>query len=128
MNKRQRLEATFVGAGVDRLPVALWRHWPVDDLHAPELARATLTFQESYDFDFIKVTPNSNYCVEGYGAQTTWQGNEEGTYAWNGRVIQIQSPDDWERLQPLDPRQGLLGEVLGANHMIGETGSVKYRV
>lgn len=118
MNKRERLEATFAGAVVDRPPVALWRHWPLDDLHGPELARATLAFQGSYDFDFIKVTPNSNYCVEGYGAEATWQGNEEGTYLWKNRVIQ--SPADWERLRPLDPNRGLLGEVLETNRIIGE--------
>lgn len=118
MKKRERLEATFANAAVDRPPVALWRHWPIDDLHGPELARATLTFQATYDFDFIKVTPNSNYCVAGYGAEANWQGNEEGTYLWQTRVIQ--SPADWERLRPLDPNSGLLGEVLEANRIIGE--------
>jgi uroporphyrinogen decarboxylase len=118
MKKRARLEATFAGAAVDRPPVALWRHWPVDDLHGPELARATLAFQATYDFDFIKVTPNSNYCVEGYGAQANWLGNEEGTYVWGTRVIQ--TPEDWTRLQPLDPYSGLLGEVVEANRMIGQ--------
>lgn len=118
MNKRERLEATFAGAAVDRPPVALWRHWPVDDRHGAELARATLTFQATYDFDFIKVTPNSNYCLSGYGAEALWQGNEEGTYRWPTRLIQ--SPDDWEKLRPLDPTSGLLGEVLEANRIIGE--------
>lgn len=118
MKKRTRLEATFAGAAVDRPPVALWRHWPIDDLHGTELARATLTFQETYDFDFMKVTPNSNYCVEGYGAEANWRGNEEGAYLWGTRVIQ--SPMDWEKLRPLDPNSGLLGEVLEANRIIGE--------
>lgn len=118
MSKRQRLEATFAGEAVDRPPVALWRHWPVDDGHGPELARATLAFQRDYDFDFIKVTPNSNYCVEGYGAEAIWQGSTEGSYGWGTRVIQ--TPDDWRKLQPLDPNSGLLAEVLEANRQIGE--------
>jgi uroporphyrinogen decarboxylase len=99
--------------------VALWRHWPVDDLRGDELARATLVFQNIYDFDFIKVTPNSNFAVDGYGATTTWKGNEEGTYAWGPRVIR--SPEDWFKLKPLDPGAGLLGEVLKANRLIGQT-------
>lgn len=119
MSKRQRLEATFAGEAVDRPAVALWRHWPVDDGHGPELARATLAFQRDYDFDFIKVTPNSNYCVEGYGAEALWQGSAEGSYGWGARVIQ--TPDDWTRLRPLDPNAGLLAEVLEANRQIGET-------
>ena len=118
MSKRARLEAACAGARVDRSPVALWRHWPMDDQYGPELARATLDFQHTYDFDFIKVTPNSDYCVAGYGATSRWQGNEEGTRVWGPRLIQ--GADDWAALRPLDPRAGLLGEVLEANRLIGE--------
>jgi uroporphyrinogen decarboxylase len=119
LTKRQRLEATFTGAAVDRPAVALWRHWPIDDLTGPDLARATLDFQRTYDFDFIKVTPNSNYCVSGYGAQSRWEGNPEGSYGWTRRAIN--SPEDWLKLKPLDPRQGLLAEVIEANRLIGQS-------
>ncbi|MCB0191578.1 MAG: uroporphyrinogen decarboxylase [Anaerolineae bacterium] len=119
MSKRERLEATINGAAVDRPPVALWRHWPVDDQFGDELARASLTFQETFDFDIIKVTPSSNFCVEGYGATTSWLGNLEGTRAWGPRIIQ--TPEDWEQLKPLDPTQGLLGEVVEANRLIGQS-------
>lgn len=117
MSKRARLEAAFSGGQVDRPAVALWRHWPVDDLYGDELARATITFQKSYDFDFIKVTPNSIYCLAGYGAEAYWEGNEEGTYLWGPRVIQ--DAEDWTKLKPLDPKAGLQGEVLEANRLIG---------
>lgn len=118
MTKRQRLEATFAGAAVDRPAVALWRHWPVDDRRGDELARATLEFQRTYDFDFIKITPSSDFSVTGYGAESHWIGNEEGTREWGARIIQ--SPEDWTRLKPLDPHQGLLGEVIEANKLIGQ--------
>lgn len=118
MSKRERLEAAFAGQPVDRPPVALWRHWPVDDQRGDELARATLVFQHTFDFDFIKVTPSSNYCVAGYGAESAWEGNQEGTRTWGRRVIQ--APEDWAKLKPLDPNQGLPGEVLQANKIIGD--------
>jgi uroporphyrinogen decarboxylase len=118
MTKRQRLEATFIGDSVDRPPVALWRHWPVDDQRGADLARATLDFQRTYDFDFIKVTPNSDFCVAGYGAESSWEGNQEGTRTWGRRVIQ--RPEEWTALRPLEPRQGLQGEVLAANTAIGQ--------
>jgi uroporphyrinogen decarboxylase len=118
MTKRQRLEATFAGAPVDRPAVALWRHWPVDDRRGDDLARATLEFQRTFDFDFIKITPSSDFSVTGYGAESYWVGNEEGTREWGPRVIQ--SPEDWTKLKPLDPHQGLLGEVIEANKLIGQ--------
>ncbi len=119
MSKRERLEAALAGGPVDRPPVALWRHWPVDDQHGEELARAALAFQSSYDFDFIKVTPASNFCVAGYGATSAWRGNEEGTRSWGPRVIQ--TPEDWLNLRALDPYDGLQGEVLAANSIIGQS-------
>ncbi|MFQ5613364.1 MAG: uroporphyrinogen decarboxylase family protein [Anaerolineae bacterium] len=117
MSKRARLEATLAGEAVDRPAVALWRHWPVDDQRGQDLARASLEFQRAYDFDFMKVTPSSNYCVADYGATTSWQGNQEGTRAWGPRIIQ--SPGDWTRLKPLDPRWGLQAEILQALQIIG---------
>ena len=45
MTKRERLEATMAGQAVDRPAVALWRHFPVDDRRAQELAAAQSAFQ-----------------------------------------------------------------------------------
>jgi uroporphyrinogen decarboxylase len=118
MSKRRRLEATIAGEPVDRLAVALWRHWPVDDQEAETLARAQLDFQRLYDFDFMKVTPSSNYCVAGWGAESHWVGNQEGNREWGAPVIR--QPEDWGRLRVLDPRNGLLDEVRRALSIIGQ--------
>jgi uroporphyrinogen decarboxylase len=118
MSKRDRLARIFAGEEADRPGVALWRHWPGDDLSGDAFAAATITFQKTFDFDFVKVTPNSVYCIEGYGAKAQWIGNEEGTYSWGSRAIT--EPEDWVRLKPLDPRKGLMGEVLTANRLIGD--------
>jgi uroporphyrinogen decarboxylase len=118
MTKRERLEATIAGQPVDRIAVALWRHWPGDDQRAEGLARATLDFQWMFDFDFIKVSPSSNYCIAGWGAESRWVGNQEGTREWGPRVIQ--QPEDWTRLQVLDPTSGLLGEIRRTLIIIGD--------
>jgi len=109
-NKRQRLEACLSGGIPDRPPVALWRHFPVDD-QAPEgLAQAAYDFQRSYDFDLVKLTPASSFCLKDWGVQDEWQGSSEGTRTYTRRVIH--APDDWERLAVLDPYAGFLGEQL----------------
>jgi uroporphyrinogen decarboxylase len=118
MNKRERLEATVAGQEVDRPAVALWRHWPSDDQRAVDLARATADFQHTYDFDFVKCMPSSNYCIADWGAQSWWVGNEEGTRTWGPRVIQ--QPEDWAKLPVLDPYQGTLAEAGRALDMIGQ--------
>ena len=117
MSRRERLEATIAGEPVDRVAVALWRHWPGDDQRAEDLACSTLDFQRVFDFDFIKVTPSSNYCLAGWGAETRWVGNQEGTREWGSRVIQ--GPEDWTQLQAQDPYSSLLDEIRQALVIIG---------
>jgi uroporphyrinogen decarboxylase len=56
--------------------------------------------------------------VAGYGAESQWVGNEEGTREWGARIIR--SPEDWLKLKPLEPQVGLFREVIEANKLIGQ--------
>lgn len=116
MDKRERLHATLTGAPVDRAPVALWRHFPVDDQRPEDLAAATLEWQTQFDWDFVKVTPASSFMLRDYGAEDEWRGEPEGTRQYTRRVIQ--RPADWRALAPLDPRRGALGGQLRALALI----------
>ena len=107
---RQRMENCLAGAKLDRPPVALWRHFPVDDQTPEGLAKATLNFQKIYDFDLVKVTPASSFCLKDWGAQDEWRGATEGTRDYTSRVVQ--KPEDWFKLRPLEPDQGKLGAQL----------------
>lgn len=107
---RARLETCLSGVRPDRVPVALWRHFPVDDQNPGRLAAATAAFQDLYDFDLIKVTPSSSFCVRDWGVQDEWRGEPEGTRQYTRRVIH--SPEDWEKLALLDPTKGHLGAQL----------------
>ncbi|HKZ70639.1 MAG TPA: uroporphyrinogen decarboxylase family protein [Anaerolineales bacterium] len=116
MDKRERLHAALNGESVDRIPVALWRHFPVDDQRPTDLAMATVEWQAAYDFDFVKVTPASSFCIKDWGADDEWRGNPEGTRDYTRRVIH--RPDDWYTLNTLDPTQGRLGDQLRALDLI----------
>ena len=98
---RERLRACLAGELPDRPPVALWRHFPVDDQSPETLAAATLHWQRAYDFDFVKVTPASSFCLKDWGADDVWEGHTEGTRRYVKRVIT--RPEDWSRLPELDP-------------------------
>jgi len=109
-NHRERLEVCLTGQKPDRVPVSLWRHFPVDDQKPAGLAAATAQFQDQYDFDFIKVTPASSYCIKDWGVEDRWEGNTEGTRTYTKRIINV--PDDWKKLKILDPTHGNLGQQL----------------
>ena len=98
---RERVETCILGELPDRPPVALWRHYPVDDQSPENLAKAHLEYQRTYDFDLVKVTPASSFCLKDWGANDVWEGNTEGTRRYTNNVIS--KPGDWEHLQVLDP-------------------------
>jgi uroporphyrinogen decarboxylase len=107
---RTRIETCLAGGTPDQTPVALWRHFPVDDQTPQGLAAATAAFQRQYEFDLVKVTPASSFCLKDWGIRDRWAGNPEGTRDHLNTVIQ--SPEDWRKLFPLDPKKGSLGDQL----------------
>lgn len=111
LSHRERLHACLTGdKALDRPPVALWRHFPVDDQDPETLARAALDFQNRYDFDLLKVTPASSFSIKDWGAEDAWEGHTEGTRRYTSRVIE--KPQDWERLPMLSPSSPHLARQL----------------
>jgi len=107
MDHWRRIEAAIAGQPTDRVPVALWRHFPVDDQDAGKLAERTLEWQRKWDFDLVKFMPSGTYSVEDWGAQSVYEPNFNGarTIAAAG----VRRAADWRRLARLDPKKGVLG-------------------
>jgi uroporphyrinogen decarboxylase len=97
----ERMQAAIHGEMLDRPPVALWRHFPVDDQSPELLAEAHLHYQQEYDFDLVKVTPASSYSLKDWGVDDQWVGDTEGTRRYTRRIIH--EPRDWESLRVLNP-------------------------
>ncbi len=115
-SKRKRLEAIMAGELPDRPAVALWRHWPGDDQDAAALASTHVRWQQDHDWDFLKVGPASSYSVVDWGVKDRWIGHIEGTR--ESYELPIEVPDDWERLQPLDPTRGMLATQIEALRLV----------
>ncbi|MEO5887537.1 MAG: uroporphyrinogen decarboxylase family protein [Anaerolineales bacterium] len=113
---RERIQAAIKGETIDRPPVALWRHFPVDDQSPETLANATLHFQSNYDFDLVKVTPTSSFSVKDWGVDDEWVGDTEGTRRYTQRVIQ--DARDWESLPLLEPSAPHLARQLACLRII----------
>jgi uroporphyrinogen decarboxylase len=105
---RDRMQSCLGMKQMKQPPVALWRHFPVDDQNPGNFARAIANFQDTFDFDLIKVTPSSSFCIKDWGILDEWKGNVEGTRDITSFVIE--KPEDWEKLSKLDPNQGVLND------------------
>jgi uroporphyrinogen decarboxylase len=113
---RERIQAAIKGETLDQPPVALWRHFPVDDQSPETLANAILHFQNNYDFDLVKVTPASSFSVKDWGVDDEWVGDTEGTRRYTQRVIH--DARDWESLTILEPSAPHLAGQLACLHLI----------
>lgn len=116
MDKRERLQRAVLGESVDRIPVALWRHWPGDDQRTADLAQSIIDFQRHYDWDFVNVTPAPSYAVIDYGLQDEWEGTPDGS-----RIVRrspVRRSLDWTELRVLDPSHGELGKQLIGLRMV----------
>jgi uroporphyrinogen decarboxylase len=113
---KERIQACLNNEMLDRPPVALWRHFPVDDQDPKSLADATLNFQRTYDFDLVKVTPASSFCVRDWGVEDEWMGDTEGTRRYTKRIIH--DPRDWEKLPVFEPNVAHLAAQLACLRFI----------
>jgi uroporphyrinogen decarboxylase len=116
MSHRERIQACISNEKTDRPPIALWRHFPVDDQDPETLAASTLHFQNTYDFDILKVTPASSFSVKGWGVEDQWMGDSEGSRQYTKRVIH--KPEDWQKLNVLEPTSAHLAGQLACLRLI----------
>ncbi len=114
--KRERIHAAIKRQAVDRQPIALWRHFPKDDLNPETFARRVVEFQKKYDFDFVKVTPAAGYMDEMYGAELRDAGNREGTRVHVTRTVNDWR--DWAKVETLDKSNPVFQREHQAMHLI----------
>src|SRR6267378_6821505 len=117
MTRRERIRKTIQGEPTERHPMSFWRHFYDREGSAKDLAEAMLEFQRKYDWDFMKVNPRASYHVEDWGIKTERPG--KGPLD-KPKVVQspVREPADWEKIRPLDPTKGTLGEMLDAEERI----------
>ncbi len=118
MTHRERIEAAVRGERPDRVPVALWRHFPGDDQKAERLAQAHVAFYRTYDVDLLKVTPASGYYGDDWGLRGGYKPNREGVRSYTDRPVRKAA--DWGRLRRLDVSQGVYGREVHAIRLIAD--------
>lgn len=101
MSRRERILAAINREPVDRVPYAVWRHFPAVDRSPAGLAQSTLRFHERYGSDFVKITPRGGYAVEAWGCVEGEVLREDGHRPCTSCAVR--SAHDWKKIRPLDP-------------------------
>ena len=82
----------------------------MEDQDPALLSKAIVTFQKTYDFDFVKITPASSFCLKDWGLVDLWKGNPEGTREI--AVHPVSKPEDWQKIKTLPIRNNFLSSQL----------------
>ena len=101
MTRRERIRAALNREPVDRVPYAVWRHFPAVDRSPAGLAQSTLRFHERYGSDFLKITPRGGYAVEAWGCVEEEEVRPDG-HRGCARCA-VRDADDWNKIRVLDP-------------------------
>lgn len=110
MTKEERVRAAVQFEEVDRIPLSLWPHHTDVDQDYIKLSDAQFKLYREADLDFIKLMPYGLYAVEDYGVKVE---KYEKPDLWPKVTEQfIKSPEDWNRIVPLDVTKGNYGKQL----------------
>jgi uroporphyrinogen decarboxylase len=123
MTKHDRLQAAFCGGPVDRPPVSFWQHFPGRDADPVRFVEVTVQYQRRFDLDFVKLMPTGMYSVMDYGVTVAPSNDAIGTTVFVDGPVK--EPADWQRLPPVSPWRGVLGDqvraVRGVRSALGPT-------
>ena len=110
MTKHERIQAAIARQPVDRVPYAVWCHFPEADRSTAGLAQAILRFHQRYGSDFLKVTPRAHYAVEDWGCVESEKVMPDGHRPCASHAVN--SGADWEKIKPLDITSSAYGQHL----------------
>jgi uroporphyrinogen decarboxylase len=109
----------LAGKPVDRPPVSVWGHFfNLEDRHTKDFAKATIDFQRCFDFDIVKVMPNSYYMAEGWGNIVRPSEHFQDPALGCCTHLAVQESEDWKKLKVLDPTKGSLAREVTVLRMI----------
>ena len=107
MKRKERLEKLVRGEEVTPPLRALWKHFPIIDRIPRRFIERTIAFQETFQWDFVKLSFNGLYSIEDWCPGIRWPSHEQEV----GLVedFAVKRPEDWLKLEPVNPRHGALG-------------------
>ena len=109
--KKERFEAVLNHELADRPPVSAWRHFTENEHSGADLFVETmLKWQNTYDWDYVKLQPRASYYEEAWGGQFDYN-DYEGVLP---KVVKgpIGGVADLEKITVLPGDQGVFAEQI----------------
>ena len=110
LTKNERVINVLKKNEVDRPPVSMWKHFFKEENSSNELAESMLSFQNKFNWDFMKVNPRFSYHTEDWGVKMKTYND---SFKSPDKIeYPIKQKSDWNKIKYLDINKGVLGEHL----------------
>ena len=116
MDKFELIKKAFKAEPTERVPYAIWKHFPEFDKTPDGLLKAQMDFQKKYDSDIMKISISGRAFASDFGA-------ELGGYdpASGSRICvkyPIEKIEDWENTKNIDVTGGEFGSQIKAMKLV----------
>ena len=116
MDKFEIIKKAFKTEATERVPYAIWKHFPEFDKTPEGLLKAQMDFQKKYDSDIMKISISGRAFASDFGA-------ELGGYdpASGSRICvkyPIEKIEDWENIKNIDVGSGEYGKQIKAMELV----------
>lgn len=110
---KQRVQAALEGKILDRPAFAAWGpHLNLEDRNVKDFTRATINYQNVYDFDFIKVMPNGMYFPEAFGQKLRDAEHILDMTCKNTTKYVINDAHDWLKIKKPSMKTGVFAREI----------------
>lgn len=116
MDKFELIKKAFKAEPTERVPYAIWKHFPEFDKTPEGLLKAQMDFQKKFDSDIMKISISGRAFASDFGA-------ELGGYdPVSGSRICVKYPiekiEDWENIKNIDVGSGEYGKQIKAMELV----------
>ena len=116
MDKFDIIRKAFKAEPTERVPFAIWKHFPEFDKSPEGLLKAQMDFQNKFDSDIMKISISGRSFASDFGAKLGGYDPDSGS-----RICvkyPIEKIDDWENIKTINLNSGEFGNQIKALKLI----------
>ncbi len=116
MDKFNLIKQTFKAESTEKVPYAIWKHYPEFDKSPEELLKAQMRFQNEFDSDIMKISISSRAFASDFGVELGGYNPVSGSRI--SMKYPIEKLEDWKNIKKNDVRNGEFGNQIKAMKLI----------
>ena len=116
MDKFDLIKKSFKAEPTEKVPYAIWKHFPEFDKTPEGLFEAQMKFQNKFDSDIMKISVSGRAFAADFGAEVGGYDPVSGSRI--GLKYPIETLEDWWNVKEIDVTKGEFGKQISAMKLV----------